>query len=109
MNNLKDAEMLRGLTYSIPQGVESELLERIASQLESDAKRSADYDKLQAIGKSAAESLAVMVAALECDYDRLEELRSMDPTEFEADTDAQNEARELREAAGDCESREAAE
>jgi hypothetical protein len=36
---------------------------------------STTYEQLQAIGKSASDSIVEMVAALECDYDRLEELR----------------------------------
>ena len=96
-------------------------------------------DALQAIGKNAYESIRDMVAALECDYDRLEELRDeraahgaaiaeateeheSEQTEETADalaeaidesndweTDNAEELNELEEAAGDCESREDAE
>lgn len=70
---------------------------------------------LQEIGRNAFESIAEMVSALECDYDRLTELRE----EREAlDTDAEREAwneeneeewLELVQAAGECTSREDAE
>ena len=70
--------------------------------------RDENYDKLQAIGRGAAEGIADMVAALECDYDRLEELRmSKDQPEWD-DADAE-ELAELDAAAGECESREDAE
>lgn len=87
---------------------------------------------LQEIGRCAYESIAEMVAALECDYDRLEELRDarlelsdeLEAAASEQDDIATEEARaalaawdeengeelsELVKAAGDCESREAAE
>jgi hypothetical protein len=81
------------------------------------------YEALQAIGKAAAESLAEMVAALECDYDRLEELRT-ELADWECDPDLpelrrdhwaiaypmeSDELKELEEAAGECTSREEAE
>ena len=80
---------------------------------------------LESIGKSAYESIAEMVAALECDYDRLDEL--VGKAEEDADNraalsgdelndyaplldgDELDELAELRDAAGDCESREDAE
>lgn len=55
---------------------------------------------LQKIGQDAFEAIAEMVAALECDYDRLGELREA-WTLNEADAE---ELKELKEAAGDCES-----
>jgi hypothetical protein len=80
---------------------------------------STSYEELQAIGKGAADSIADMVAALECDYDRLEELREMrseyqerDKTEplteswAQANPDEAEELAELEEAAGDCESQD---
>jgi hypothetical protein len=89
------------------------------------------YEQLQAIGKSAADSIAEMVAALECDYDRLEELREerddlraeFDAEPANAGVDFMNWARNqtaltseevdefiaLETAAGDCESRDDAE
>lgn len=78
-------------------------------------------ERLQEVGASALASIREMVAALECDYDRLEELRELkaeceghlaagsDPALYAmAKADAQ-ELTELEEAAGDCESREDAE
>lgn len=93
------------------------------------AERDEKDAKLQAIGECAAKSLAEMVAALECDYDRLEELRDRnevtehtaddcpgkpcstdcDHKEFALDYDEREELAELESAAGDCESREDAE
>lgn len=73
------------------------------------------YEKLQAIGKSAFESIAEMVTALECDYDRLEQLREdRDNAESVEAWKAENEAEaeeleDLEAAAGDCESLEDAE
>jgi hypothetical protein len=74
----------------------------------------ADAEKAQAlqdIGRSAYESIAEMVAALECDYDRLAKLREMrddgtDATMFDIERE---ELAELQSAAGECESREDAE
>jgi hypothetical protein len=79
------------------------------------------YEALQAIGKSAAESLAEMVAALECDYDRLEELKELaaevkehleagcPPSHYDMTADDKEEFDELIAAAGECTSREEAE
>jgi hypothetical protein len=79
---------------------------------------------LQEIGRNAYESIADMVAALECDYDRLAELREErghavgalvgkadNPTQTwaEANPDDATELAELEAAAGGCESREDAE
>lgn len=87
-------------------------------------------EKLQDIGRNALASLREMVAALECDYDRLEELReerdSYEPEEnddgtpildengvaltwADANEDDAEELAELEAAAGECESREDAE
>lgn len=73
-------------------------------------------DWVSEIGQPAAESIAEMVAALNCDYDRLEELRDdRDSHEdgakawTEANQDEAEELAELEKAAGDCESREDAE
>lgn len=86
-----------------------------------------NYAKLQEIGKSAMESIAEMVAALECDYDRLQELKDERDewvTNDGGDEDEQDrtpadwakefpdeatELAELEEAAGDCADREEAE
>lgn len=80
-----------------------------------DADRDAKYKALQDIGKSAAESIAEMVAALECDYARLAELRDYfsDPENY-ANADAGNvredkaELGELEKAAGECQSEDGA-
>jgi hypothetical protein len=62
------------------------------------------------IGKPTYSVLAEMVAALECDYDRLEELRATrDDTEVGLHDDEKEELAELEAAAGDCEDREDAE
>jgi hypothetical protein len=66
---------------------------------------STTYEQLQAIGKSRADSIASMVAALECDYGRLEELESLMETGDASYAEIAERAK-LREAAGDCESRE---
>ena len=68
-------------------------------------------DRLAEVGKSAAASIVEMVAALECDYDRLEELRDerdgpgyANSSEAWA-TENPDEAEELKEleaAAGEC-------
>ena len=64
-----------------------------------------EHEKLQEVGKFAFESIAEMVAALDVDYDRLEELKGQDErTEEEAE-----ELAELEKAAGDCESLDDAE
>jgi hypothetical protein len=60
------------------------------------------YAELQAIGESAAKALAEMVAAVQCDYDRLRELGETPVGEL--DTDELEELAELKEAAGECES-----
>ena len=88
-------------------------------------------EELQRIGKCAMDNIREMVAALECDYDRLEELRG-ERDSYEVDEDenaapdgpgykndaeawaAENpedaeELRQLEEDAGDCKSRDDAE
>lgn len=90
------------------------LLGDVERQAVIDAKRFDDSAKLQEIGKSAYESIAEMVAALECDYDRLEELRADRDTAQEDSESAliaflaenEEELKELEEAAGECTSRE---
>ena len=67
---------------------------------------------LQDIGRGAAECIADMVAALECDYDRLEELREELAAVVSANdsdrcsawnaSDEREELAELEKAAGDC-------
>lgn len=124
----QDAEQLRQLVGFVAMSEpQRDALQRIAAQLESDAKRYDDSCKLQDIGKSAFESIAEMVAALECDYDRLDELKAQrmawleeNPSKFLDPNDTRNnwglacpdeaeELAELSEAAGECKSREDAE
>jgi hypothetical protein len=89
-------------------------------------KEQTTAERLQEIGRCAMDSIREMVAALECDYDRLEELRSekeslqdsRDEAEDDDDVDETQEAldswlaenedelKELEEAAGDCESQD---
>jgi hypothetical protein len=67
---------------------------------------------LQSVGKGCAATICEYVAALECDYDRLEELREIhecvapDP---EMDESQREEYEELLNVAGECTSREEAE
>jgi hypothetical protein len=70
---------------------------------------STTYEQLQAIGKSAADSIASMVAALDCDYDRLEELREFKEREGLMTVGAMEELIALETAAVGAESREDAE
>jgi len=78
-------------------------------------------ERLQEIGRCAMDSIREMVAALECDYDRLQELRDerdgWEPDEDDEDSpatwaechvDDAQELAELEEAAGDCEDQDAA-
>jgi hypothetical protein len=81
--------------------------------------REDESQRLQDIGRGAFESIADMVAALECDYDRLEELRNeRESIAHDEDAPARlplwddenaDELAELEKAAGDCENREDAE
>jgi hypothetical protein len=73
-------------------------------------------ESLQETGRCAAASIVEMVAALDVDYDRLQELRDerndldKDSTELRAwDDENGDELRELEAAAGECTSREEAE
>lgn len=59
-------------------------------------------DSLKETGKFAYESIAEMVAALECDYERLEELKDSESL----DDDEKEELAALLDAGGDCESRD---
>lgn len=118
-----DAGRLRMLAVDLNE-TDARILERVAYQLDIEAKRYEESEKLQEIGKSAMESIAEMVAALDCDYERLEELREMRDT-FKASTgkrddidaqrlwDAQydeeaDELVELEKAAGECKDRDEA-
>jgi hypothetical protein len=132
MTNQTDVEVLRSLRGAwLPDGPEAETLQRVASQLESDAKRYAQSEELQKIGRNCYECIAEMVAALECDYGRFDELEEeradwlkenpgkyLDPNDPRATAGAHwalafpDEAEELAElvkAAGGCEDREQAE
>lgn len=74
-------------------------------------------DRLKETGRCAAASLVEMVAALECDYDRLEELRTERRTALNEKVDLvqyltvaeQEELAELEAEAGECTTREEAE
>jgi hypothetical protein len=128
MSNSAVAEALRSIKgYAFISDAYKEVLEDAARQFESDAKRYAESEQLQAIGESAMSSVAEMVAALEVDYDRLEELKEhrkdwlaentgkfLDPNDPRdnyalACPDEAEELAELADAAGECESREDAE
>lgn len=102
MTNQTDATLLRKIAATQnPEAAQA--LAKLADQLDRDADRQAKGKKLQAIGRSAFDGIADLVAALECDYDRLAELEDADTAEDEAEFDA------LRKEAGECESREDAE
>lgn len=57
--------------------VTREIVERAIAEL---TRHDDKYEALQVIGKSAFDGIAEMVAALECDYDRLTELRDAEYT-----------------------------
>lgn len=111
----EDAKGLREVAGMTPglSDVQRAALERIAYQLDSDAKRYEESEKLQEIGKSAMESIADMVAALDCDYDRLEELKELLSAETAgidpSYADEREELRDLEADAGECKDREEAE
>lgn len=63
-------------------------------------------DHIQEIGESTAKYLAEMVRALECDYDRLAELRNTESGDLEQGEF--EEMTELEKAAGECTSQEEA-
>ena len=122
MSIKENARGLRELADMTPSlsDIQRSALHRVAAQLESDAKRFENSQKLQDIGKSAMESIAEMVAALDCDYDRLEELRAdmaeyknspalMDASDKQRHVEIAGELAELEEAAGECKDREEAE
>ena len=104
-------EILRSIVDNVPGGTSRREVRDVIAAIEFDladrAKRDADYQALQDIGQSAAESIAEMVAALECDYERLEELRG-DAWET-CYPDEAEELADLEKAAGECESRDDAE
>lgn len=123
MNSNKDT--IRGLetvlTHFYPnEANESQrtVLVDAIKHFESLAERDEKDAGLQAIGASAARCLSDMVAALNCDYDRLEELREirqdfLQAEEYTEQRDKEwqampehEELAQLEEAAGDCTSRE---
>jgi hypothetical protein len=109
-NKTDQAIEFRRLAALQPKNSDLEVaLTNATMQWEIDAKRFEDSQKLQDIGRGAFESIADMVAALECDYDRLEELKEFKEREGLMNTDALDELRELQQTAGECTSREEAE
>ncbi len=113
-----------------PPRLAIELLDTAITQLvaaqEIDKRDNAKYDALMKTGKCAADALREMVAALECDYDRLEELKE-ERGDYEPDTDGDSlsaedkrnewatvfhddatELTELETAAGECTSQDEA-
>jgi hypothetical protein len=83
--------------------------EALADHAADNARDEENAAKLQEIGKSAFAALAEMVAALECDYERLEELREALKAEGLINAEAREELHALESAAGDCKDREDAE
>lgn len=104
---------LRVGVIAVPDTVEQADALSLLPRETRDVRAEEQAASLKETGRCAHESLAEMVAALECDYDRLEELRATrgDGTESHRslDTDEAEELRELESAAGDCESRDDAE
>lgn len=106
------AQSLVLIRDSLPRTPETDLLDDVVRHFESLAKDDEKVAALQAIGESAARCLADMVAALEVDYDRLEELNDMDLGDGKLSHDdavLRDERIALQEHAGDCTSREDAE
>jgi hypothetical protein len=81
----------------------------LADHAADNARDEENAAKLQEIGKSAFAALAEMVAALECDYERLEELREALKAEGLINAEAREELHAIESAAGDCKDREDAE
>lgn len=86
------------------------LLNQIYDAMQSRARNDEKHAELMKTGKCAADALREMVAALECDYDRLEELRE-EKADYDAETHVQllwderpecEELAELETAAGEC-------
>ncbi len=104
---------------------ELELLDQIHDATQARKREDEQYTELMCVGKCAANSIRCMVAALNCDYERLEELRDERDTnlavvaayaekmeDWQANADAQaalDELAELESQAGDCTSRDEAE
>jgi len=73
------------------------------------ATKTTERDWVEAIGEPAFESIAEMVAAVEVDWERLEELREHERNQSQWENETPDEAEELAEleaAAGDCEDEE---
>lgn len=66
-------------------------------------------ESLKETGRCAAASIIEMVAALECDYDMLQDLRELKEAGSLDDVGDNEKLKELEEAAGECSSREDAE
>lgn len=109
-----EADILRHVARDAPEEYAG-ILESIASRLEDDAKRDEQNDQLQQIGGVYAKDISNMVLALECDYDRLEELRNKlsNTGQFKMsaatasgllDVEELEELQQLQECAGECES-----
>lgn len=107
-------KVLRNIASEEAQDAYKQLAEQITTVGYSIKRRKAEdakYAELMHVGKCAAEVLREMVAALECDYDRLEELR-LESKEFENKhgyKSANAALAELESAAGECTSRDDAE
>lgn len=112
-------ESLRDQLRAAPTDEEAELINEdlviVDDAIASINAESKKHDELMRIGKRAADSIRDMVAALECDYDRLEELRgdlvegyTREQWADEYPEDAK-ELAELESQAGECESRDDAE
>ena len=74
------------------------------------ATATTERDWVEPIGKPTFETIAEMVAAVQVDWDRLEELKEAaeDPETKYSEWEDRDEYEELKEAAGDCENEEEA-
>jgi len=85
-------KVLRNIASEEAQDAYKQLAEQITTvgySIKRRKEEDAKYAELMHVGKCAADSLREMVAALECDYDRLEELRdSRDDAEQRIQEDA---------------------
>jgi hypothetical protein len=95
-------------------GHDSCVVDRVREIIAAQPRVKTEAEKLQDIGRSAYDAIKEMVAALECDYDRLEELREMQRA-LETDKDAEGmswqevaDLGDLETEAGECTSREEA-
>ena len=85
----------------------SALIDGVKYDIDRRKREDEQHAELMRVGKCAADSLREMIAALECDYDRLEELRDTlaDP-EYVPTDDEKQEFVDMREDAGECTSQE---